>query len=150
MMTEIHRQDGHEARPVTPAVRQSRWVYAGIYLPRVQGIVYVVSGLWPVVHLGSFERVTGPKTDGWLVKTVGLLLAVIGGVLWRASVRSATTSDLALVGAGSAAALAGIDLAYASSGRISRIYLLDAVMQGGFIAGWAIWLRGRPADTAQV
>ncbi|HYF64628.1 MAG TPA: hypothetical protein VD886_17520 [Herpetosiphonaceae bacterium] len=142
-MAEPRREQDHPHM-----ARESRQVYAGIYLSRVQGIVYALSGLWPVFHLRSFERVTGPKADGWLVKTVGLLLAVIGGVLWRASVRSTTTSDLALVGAGSAAALATIDVVYASQGRISRIYLLDALMQAGFVAGWALWLRGRSAQDA--
>lgn len=33
------------------------------------GLFRVGSGLWPVIDLKSFERVTGPRTDGWLVKT---------------------------------------------------------------------------------
>lgn len=50
----------------------------------VQGWVYVVTGLWPVVHLASFEVVTGEKYDDFLVHTVGLLLFVVGAVLLRA------------------------------------------------------------------
>lgn len=50
----------------------------------VQGWVYVVTGPWPVVHLASFEAVTGEKYDDFLVHTVGLLLFVVGAVLLRA------------------------------------------------------------------
>ena len=31
-----------------------------------QGAFYAVSGLWSIVHLRSFEAVTGPKRDDWL------------------------------------------------------------------------------------
>jgi hypothetical protein len=35
-----------------------------------------MTGLWPLVSIGTFQQVTGPKTDLWLVKTVGVLIAV--------------------------------------------------------------------------
>lgn len=102
----------------------------------VQGAVYVPSGLWPVAHIRSFEAVTGPKTDRWLVKTVGLLTAVIGGTLLDATARGRRDAGVALLGAGSAASLAAIDVWYASRGRIRRVYLLDAAMQLAFVVGW--------------
>ena len=37
-----------------------------------QGAYYVASGLWPIFHRRSFEAVTGPKKDWWLVVTVGV------------------------------------------------------------------------------
>lgn len=127
---------------------QEPWIMGGVYLARAQGAVFLVSGIWPVLHRRSFEAVTGPKADFWLVKTVGLLLAVIGAALARAGTRAAPTSETALVAAGSAAALAGIDLAYATSGRISRIYLLDAAMELGFVAAWLAWWRARRRSAA--
>jgi len=42
-----------------------------------QGLCYPLTGLWPLVSLRSFEKVTGPKADDWLVKTVGALIAVL-------------------------------------------------------------------------
>ena len=33
-----------------------------------QGALYVVTGVWPLLHMASFEAVTGPKTDDWLVR----------------------------------------------------------------------------------
>lgn len=43
---------------------------------RGHGWFNIVSGLWPLLHMGSFERVSGPKNEHWLVQTVaGLLLS---------------------------------------------------------------------------
>lgn len=41
-----------------------------------QGVYYVVSGAWPLVHIDSFQKVTGRNTDLWLVHTVGLLVLI--------------------------------------------------------------------------
>jgi energy-converting hydrogenase Eha subunit E len=99
-----------------------------------QGGYYLATGLWPVIHLGSFEAVTGPKTDDWLVHMVGLLAAVIGVSLivavLRAYTHSATVTTLA---AGSALAFAAIDLWYGLTGRISPIFLADAVVELGIV-----------------
>jgi hypothetical protein len=47
----------------------------------VQGIYFFLTGVWPLISMRTFLRITGPKTDLWLVKTVGLILAVMGAVL---------------------------------------------------------------------
>jgi hypothetical protein len=36
-----------------------------------RAVVFITTGLWPLVRSKSFEAVTGPKLEGWLVKTVG-------------------------------------------------------------------------------
>ena len=102
-----------------------------------QGAFYTASGVWPIVDLESFETVTGPKPEGWLVKTVGGLLGVTGAALTLAGLRKRVTPEMALVAAGSAAVLATIDVVYVSRRRISPVYLLDAVAEGALIAGWA-------------
>jgi hypothetical protein len=100
-----------------------------------QGAYYLVGGIWPVVHLRSFEAVTGPKHDGWLVRTVGGLIAVIGASL-IAGARGQPSRALQILGIGSAAVLGGIDVVYVARGRISAIYLADAVVAAGAVAGW--------------
>jgi hypothetical protein len=105
--------------------------------PAIQGSVYVVSGLWPVVHLRSFEKVTGPKTDGWLVKTVGGLLAVVGASLIVGGVMRRPSRALRLLGIGTASVLGIDDVVYAGRGRISKIYFADAALQGALGALWA-------------
>ena len=52
-----------------------------------QGLYYTASGVWPLVNMRSFEAVTGPKRERWLVKTVGVLVTVMGGVMTAAAAR---------------------------------------------------------------
>src|SRR3954468_1606822 len=78
----------------------------------VQGLFYLATGLWPLVHIESFLAVTGPKTDLWLVYTVGVLIAVVGLVLLSAARAGRLTRDLVLLAAGCALALAGIDVVF--------------------------------------
>ena len=101
------------------------------------GAWFAVTGLWPLVAMESFEDVTGPKTDRWLVKALGGLVTVVGGALVSAGLRRRVTPEMAAVGAGTAAVLAGIDVVYAARRRISPVYLGDAAAEGLLIAGWA-------------
>lgn len=100
-----------------------------------QGAVYVLTGLWPILHLRSFMAVTGPKADGWLVKTMGGLIAAVGAALCVSATTRMTRSTKAL-GVLAACALGGADVWYAGKGRISRVYLLDAVLEAAIVAGW--------------
>lgn len=111
-------------------------------LALVQGIFYVATGVWPLVHIDSFQMVTGPKTDLWLVRTVGVLVIVIGAVLLLAWHSRRITPEVTLLAAGSALGLASIDLIYALSGTISSVYLADAVAELVLVALWvAGWRR---------
>ncbi len=103
---------------------------------KVEGWFYVVSGLWPVFNIRSFEWVTGPKVDRWLVKTVGLLLTAIGGVQIAAARRDDVPPEMAILGVGAPLALLLIDLTYVAKRRISKVYLLDALAQLGLIGLW--------------
>lgn len=115
----------------------------------VQGWVYVVTGLWPVVHLASFEHVTGEKFDDFLVHTVGLLLFVIGAALLRALRAGRLSAEIALVATGSALVLALIDVTYFATGRLPPIYLLDAAAELVFVlAGASVLLTRRCAGAA--
>ena len=119
------------------------------YLSIGQGGVYLLTSLWPLASMRSFQRVTGRKTDLWLVRTVALLLVVIGTVPAVSGFRRRTRTESALLGAGSAAALVGIDIYYAVFGRISRVYLLDALVELAFVIFWARAYQERPAEGEQ-
>jgi hypothetical protein len=115
-------------------VRPTPWIHT---LLLVQGVYYLATGIWPIAHMRSFERVSGPKTDRWLVKTLGLILAAIGAALClSARPRQSLDPELPLVAAGSAAALATADLVYGLTGRISAVYLLEALAELALLAGW--------------
>jgi hypothetical protein len=113
-------------------------------LALLQGSFDVVTGLWPIVHLRSFETVTGPKLEGWLVKTVGALITAIGGTLLMAGLRRRVTPEVRLLGAGSAAAFIAVDVIYTAKRRISRVYLLDAAVELALLAGWAVAEARKP------
>jgi hypothetical protein len=115
--------------------------FSAVGVAQVQGGFYVVTGVWALVDLDSFMAVTGPKTDLWLVKTVGALVTVIGGVLLTAGWRRRVTRDVLLLGIGAALSFATIDAIYVSAGTISTIYLLDAVAEVGLAVAWALARR---------
>ena len=57
-------------------------------LAMAQGAYNAATGVWALADIDSFQAVTGPKVNEWLVKTVGVLVTVIGGTLgglagWR-------------------------------------------------------------------
>jgi hypothetical protein len=112
----------------------------------LQGSYYAATGVWPLVSMRTFEAVTGPKTDRWLVNTVGLLVAVIGGALITSGLRRGPSNDLRWIAAGSAIALGGVDTYYALNGRISKVYLLDALAEAGLVTAWGASLRRAPAE----
>jgi hypothetical protein len=106
-------------------------------LAMVQGAYYAATGVWALVDIDSFQVVTGPKADRWLVKTVGVLVTAIGGALGLAGLRRRLTPEVRLLAIGSALGLAGIDVYYVAKGRIARIYLADAAAELAMAAAWA-------------
>src|SRR6185503_914398 len=112
-------------------------------LATAQGLYYMVAGLWPVLHLDSFQAVTGDKTDLWLVKTVGLLIAVIGAAVFASRNRPSLFPETFVLAAGSAGVLGAVDVVYALRGVISKIYLLDAVPEAALVAVWSVLWRRR-------
>jgi hypothetical protein len=111
-----------------------------------QGIYYMATGAWAIVHLDSFQAVTGAKTDLWLVKTVGLLVTVIGAAVFASRKRPVLTPEMLIVACGSALALGTVDVVYALRGTISKIYLLDALPEAVLVVGWSVvWHRQRRA-----
>jgi hypothetical protein len=103
-----------------------------------QALYYLLTGVWPLVSISTFQLVTGPKTDLWLVKTVGVLIIIVGMVLLSAGLRRQASLEVWLLAFGSAAGLTVIDIVYSALGQISPIYLLDALLEVAFIIWWVI------------
>lgn len=109
-----------------------------------QGAFNVVGGLWPLVHLRSFEWVFGPKNDVWLQRTTGGLLVSAGLTQLGAATDARGPAHARRIGLGTALTLLAVDLVYVPKGRIRPTYLLDAAMQTGWLAAW---LRSSPAKS---
>jgi hypothetical protein len=99
-----------------------------------QAAYFGLTGLWPLLSMRTFQAVTGPKS-------VGVLVVAVGGALGVAGLQRRTGPEVPALAIASAVGLAGIDVVYATKGRISRIYLLDAVAEAAFVAAWVVALR---------
>jgi hypothetical protein len=102
-----------------------------------QGGYYLVTGVAPFVSRRAFEAVTGPKTEWWLVQTVGAVVAVVGAALVSGARSGRVTREVRGLAAGCAAGLAAIDVFYVMRRRIAPTYLFDAAAQVAFLAGLA-------------
>jgi hypothetical protein len=108
----------------------------GRTLAQAQGLFYLATGVWPLVHMRSFEFVLGRKDEHWLVQTVSGLLIATGISLLRTESSPAAITAARRTALGSATSLALIDLRYAVPGRISRMYLVDALIEAGWMLAW--------------
>ena len=113
------------------------------FVALVHGVYFFLTGVWPVVHMRSFLALTGPKVDLWLVKTVGVIVGVIGVVLLVASYTGRVTPEVVMLAVGSAAGLGAVDVVYVSKRVMPKIYLLDGLVEAVLILAWAVaWWVG--------
>jgi uncharacterized membrane protein len=110
----------------------------------LQGVYYIVTGLWPFAHTDSFVKVIGPKPDRFQLFVTSALIVAIGAVLLSDSRRPGAGTIRLSVAA--AAALLAMEGAYARSLR--RVFALDAAVELGLIAGLLCSSRTRPHPAA--
>lgn len=122
------------AYPPAPDRRRQAW--RGILL--AEGAYLVVSGVWPLVWMDGFLDVTGPKEELWLVRTVGLLAAVIGLTLFVAAARETYTPEVAFLAVSTAFTFLAVDVVGWAAGALRWTYLVDAVAQAVFLLAWAL------------
>ena len=103
-----------------------------------QGIYYGMTGIWPLVHVESFQWVTGRKTDHlvtgreadhWLVMTVGVLVVAIALSLLTAAWRRSRSAEVSVLAISAAVGLATIDVIYVMRAVLLPIYLVDAAIE---------------------
>ena len=107
-------------------------------IARAHGAFNIVSGLWPLVHVRSFEAVFGQKTDRFLEYTVAGLMTCVGWSQLRSNRLPGGAAHARTVGVGTAATLLAIDLIYAPPRRIPATYLIDAAAEVGWLVAWAL------------
>ena len=98
-----------------------------------QAVYYLGTGVWPLISMRSFEAVTGPKIDRWLVRMVGLLAASDGLALAAGLAAKSPSRETLVLAISSALAFAAIDVVYVAKRRISPLYLGDAVIEAALI-----------------
>jgi hypothetical protein len=134
------------ARPLV-AADDPRHIPLATALLWLQGPYYLLTGLWPLISIRTFQLVTGPKTDHlptgreadhWLVMTVGLLVTAIAITLLMAARRRSFAPEIAVLAIGSALGLMAIDVIYVVRNVIGPIYLVDAAIELPLIAAWMV------------
>jgi hypothetical protein len=110
----------------------------------IHALYFITIGIWPVIDINSFVFFTGPKTDIWMVKALGLLMTIIGTLLISATIRNKLIMEVIMLIIFSAAALAGVEFYYGWNDLIPEIYLLDAATEFFFIMCWLLLLLTRP------
>lgn len=104
-------QSTDQLRPVAVTRHVDRWRLLRLILG-VQGLYYVVTGLWPFLHLRSFLWVVGPKLDRFQLSVTAALIVAIGTSLLAAAVRSRPSASAAVLSIGSALAFIAVDLRF--------------------------------------
>lgn len=95
----------------------------------LQGCYYLITGLWPFIHMRSFESVTGKKTEHWLVYTVSLMLVSSALVFLYVGIYKHHSTEVLILSISNCLTLAFIDIYFSLKGIIRKIYLADAFVE---------------------
>jgi hypothetical protein len=108
----------------------------------IQGIYTTITALLAIVDIDSFMKVTGPKNDIWLVKTVSVILLAVGLTFLVHAFQQKISLAAITLALSTSLGLAIIDFHYVSEGVISRVYAADGIIQIIFFIIW-IYIAAR-------
>jgi len=109
------------------------------------GLYYFATGVWPLIHVKSFEWVTGEKSDNlpsgleadhWLLMTVSVLIVAVSLTILTAAWRNSQAAEIAILAILAGSGLTAIDVVYVLRGIIRPIYLVDAAVEIPLILTW--------------
>jgi hypothetical protein len=107
----------------------------------IQTIYYFLTAAWGLIDTESFMRVTGPKTDVWLVKTVSVILFAVSFSFISYLFIKTNYWPAIILASSCCLFLACIDFYYAGRNIISDIYLLDGIVEIALLIGWGVVIR---------
>ena len=120
----------------TVARTLDRWRLLRLVLG-LQGLYYLLAGLWPLLHLRSFVWVFGEKRDLFQLDVTSALIIAIGAILLLTAARRTRPDGLlVLLAAASAASLALVELSHA--GAIRPVVWLDFAVELLFVVALAV------------
>jgi|SRR5579884_429096 len=118
--------------------------------PLAQGLYYVLTGLWPLVALATYQQATGHEGDVWVLQAVGVLVLAVGATLCLAAYRGQGTPEVLVLAFGCALGMAAVDVNLVYRG-LSAFYLVDAALEVGLVAFWIYgWKKAGPTLAAAV
>lgn len=128
-------QSTDQLRPIAVTRRVDRWRLLRLILA-LQGLYYVMTGVWPFLHLRSFLWVVGPKLDRFQLSVTSALIVAIGASLLAAAVRSRPSASAAVLSIASALAFIAVDLRFRSILRAP--YWVDFAVEVAFALACAL------------
>lgn len=132
-------EEERRGRPRPNARPESGGLFS--HLSRAQGAYYVLTGILALTNTGSSKESSDARSDIWSFKVTGALVSVIGVALLRSSATPTPSSEMLILGAGSAAAMGAIESRYVAGRRASAFRGLDAIAQFAFVALWVTIAR---------
>lgn len=109
------------------------------YALLVQGMYVLLTAVWALADIQSFMYITGPKTDVWLVRTVGVLLICIS-LFFLLSSKKSEEPRVTLTALVFSFGLAYIDFYYTLNNTIRWVYALDGIVESMFGLLWLYFL----------
>jgi hypothetical protein len=99
---------------------------------RIQGVYYLLGGLWRLLHARSFERVAGPKPDQFQTDVTAALFTAVGTALIAGTRKSTPRGAVRVLAISAPIAVAIIDLRHRQ--QIRRLFRLEAAVEIAFAA----------------
>lgn len=97
---------------------------------------FLIGGLWPLVDMQSFESVTGPRSDHWLVRSLAGMLIIVGAALIWSVQRGHIDHSMRGVAAGSSGMLALVALISGMNGPVDPVSVIGASLHGVLALCW--------------
>lgn len=97
-----------------------------------QGVYYVLSALWPVLHFSSFARAVALTLQPFQAHAFAAVIAVVGGALVEAARREPPGPYPTTLGAAFAAAIAFVSLLWLPRLGAASVLLVDLIIQLAF------------------
>ncbi|MGV9013135.1 MAG: hypothetical protein ACOH13_11120 [Flavobacteriales bacterium] len=99
----------------------------------------LIGGAWPLLSLRTFEEVTGPKSDHFLVRTVALILVLVASILFTQR-KPPVERSAVFTAMGISCILGSVALFSAAGGWVWKVYFIDGGMHLLFASAWVYLL----------
>lgn len=104
----------------------------------IQGVYFLIVGMWPIVSINSFMSFAGPKTDIWLVRTFGAMLACEGFCFIITAMLRHMSFPMLILAFLNSVLLLFVDMHYHLDNVLGESYLVDASIEFLFIVWWVV------------
>jgi len=112
-------------------------------IPLIQAVYFLITAVWPLVHLTSFLAVTGDKKEIWLLETVSILLLPYCLILIHLAFTSENNVIMPIAALLSSLGLGVIEIYYFLNGTIKWVYAVDSILQFIFVFYWILYIYNR-------